>query len=396
MAHPGPGDRLRRSTDALERSFEDAVRRESGVRKLWTAPRFELRAAAHEGELLFSRLRVVIVAVFSVFPVLHLLDGGIPVEGWLGGLVILGSLALSVLLLHLASARELLPWVSFASTWADVSILTVALALYSWLADPLIATNSQFTWGIYLLMIAASALRYDPRVCLWTGGWAVLEYGGLVALCRWRLADPAASSSDYGIFSWQTQAARVILMVLSTFLAFVLVRRAEQLWRLSVRDARTGLYTHTFFVDRVAEVLARAERSGEPVTLAMMDVDRFKEINDRYGHAAGDRVLETLATAVRHGVGRHDVVSRYGGDEFAVLMPGLSSEHARRRISDLVAALPSLAFSAEGERMPPPSISVGLATAPADGRNADELLHQADRRLYAVKQSGRGDVLGVG
>jgi diguanylate cyclase (GGDEF)-like protein len=395
MADTGPVERLERSTEALERSFEDAIRRDSGVRKLWAQPRLELRAAAHEGELLFARLRIAIVAVFSVFPTLHLLEGGTGGETWVGGLVILGSLALSILLLRLASARYRLPWLSFASTWVDVSILTATLALYARLFDPLIATNNQFSWGIYLLTIAASALRYDPRVCLWTGGWAVLQYLALVLLCRGLLLD-GEISVRYGAFSWHAQAARVILMLVASFLAWVLVRRAEQLWRLSVRDSRTGLYNHSFFVDRLDEVLAHAERSGAQVSVAMIDIDHFKDINDAFGHAAGDRVLETLALALRHGVGARDLVGRYGGDEFAVLMPSTSADRARRLMADLLAALPSLSFRARDESIPPPSISIGLATAPADGRSAADLLQRADQRLYAVKESGRGDVLGVG
>lgn len=395
MPESAAGERRKRSTDALERSFEDAVRRDSGVRKLWTQPRLELRAAAQEGELFFARLRIAIVAVFVPFPLLRLAESREALEAWLGALVVLGALVLAVVLLRLASTRESLPWLAFASTWVDVSILTAALALYAWLSDPLAATNSQFAWGIYLLMIAASALRYDPRICLWAGGWAALQYLSLVAASRYRLAHDL-DSAVYGAFTWNTQAARVILMLLTSFLAWVLVRRAEQLWRLSVRDPRTGLFNHTFFVDRLEETLARAERAALPVTLAMVDVDNFKQINDRYGHAAGDRVLEAVATALSQGVRSHDLVGRYGGDEFAVLMPGASLEQARRRMSDLVATLANLEVAVRSDTIPPPSISVGLATAPADGATAANLLHSADRRLYTVKEQGRGDVLGVG
>ncbi|MEZ5330538.1 MAG: GGDEF domain-containing protein [Thermoanaerobaculia bacterium] len=393
MDETDPNGRRERSTDALERSFEDAVRRDSGVRHLWTQPRLELRAAAQEGELLFAHLRIVVVAAFAVFPVFELLDGRMGLEAWLGALVILGCLALSGILLRLASAEEVPAWVSFASTWVDISILTTTLAVYAGLSDPLIATNSQFTWGIYLLTIAASALRYDPRVCLWAGGWSVFEYLALVLFFRWRLEQ---GSVEYGSFSWYTQAARVLLMLVATFVAWVLVRRAEELWRLSVRDARTGLYNHTFFVDRLEDVLGRAERVDRPVSLAMIDIDHFKDVNDRYGHAAGDRVLEGLARALRYGVGRHDLVGRYGGDEFAILMPGLPSERASRRIADLLASLPGLTFATAEGPSPLPSISVGLATSPEDGRTAADLLQSADRRLYAVKEQGRGTVLGVG
>ncbi len=373
------------------------MRHDSGVRQVWRRPSHELRAAAQQGELLFARLRLLIVASFSFLPALHLLDGEMPVEGWLGALVIAGALALGWILLRLARERELYPWVSFASTFLDATLLTLTLGLYSWLADPLIATNSQFTWGIYLLIITASALRYDPRVCLWAGGMAMAQYTLLALLCRSRLLDRVPlESPEYGVFSWQTQTARLILMAATTVLAWALVRRAEQLWRLSVRDARTGLYNHSFFVDRLEAVLARAARSGEPVSVAMMDVDRFKETNDRFGHAAGDEVLAVVAKAVSRFVRPQDLVGRYGGDEFAMLMSGLDTATAAERMEQLRRALEGLSFKGAGHAAQPLSISIGVATGPAEGATAQALLARADERLYAAKEHGRGQVRGAG
>ncbi|MGH9465193.1 MAG: GGDEF domain-containing protein [Thermoanaerobaculia bacterium] len=384
------------SGEVLARSFEQALRQDSGVHRLWRGPSHELRAAAQQGELTFARLRLLIVASFSFLPALHLLDGEMPVEGWLGALVITGALALGWILLRLARERELYPWVSFASTLTDVTLLTITLGLYSWLSDPLIATNSQFTWGIYLMIITASALRYDPRVCLWAGGMAIAQYIALALLCRSRLLQGVPlDSPEYGVFSWQTQAARLILMAATTILAWVLVRRAEQLWRLSVRDARTGLYIHGFLVDRLDALLARAQRSGEPVSVAMIDVDRFKETNDRFGHAAGDEVLSAIATALSRSVRPQDLAGRYGGDEFALLMGGLDAGPAIERMEQLRRSLEGVSFTVAGRAAPPLSVSIGVATGPAEGATAKALLARADERLYAAKQQGRGQVRGT-
>ncbi len=388
---PAPGQ------EPARRSFEAALKRDSGVRHLWRRPSVELRAAAQEGERLFARIRLLVVAVFSLFPLLLLLGGEAPVEGWLGALVVLAALGLGWILLRLADGRELRPWLSFASTFVDVSLLTAALALFSAFSDPLVATNSQFTWGIYLLMITASALRYDRRVCLWTGGLAILQYSGLALLLRAMLLRAAPEASPaYGVFSWQTQAARLILMLATTTLAWVLVGRSEQLWRLSVRDARTGLFNHSFFVDRLDGILARAARSAEPVAVAMIDVDRFKATNDRFGHAMGDQVLAAIAATLARAVRPQDMICRYGGDEFALAMVGLDAETAEARMESLRRSIETLSFTVAGRAAPPLSISIGVATAPADGATARALLAQADQRLYAVKERGGGQVRGAG
>ena len=156
----------------------------------------------------------------------------------------------------------------------------------------------------------------------------------------------------------------------------------------AVRDALTGLHNRRFFDETLPMSLARAERSGEPLSVLLMDVDRFKEINDRLGHLAGDAVLRHVAGVLQRTARAQDLVCRYGGDEIVVVMPGGGPDDAAalgRRIHEALAAAPPPVLESAARR---PTLSMGSASYPQDAEEADELLRLADRRLYASRIRG--------
>nr|BFE86484.1 hypothetical protein GCM10020093_090850 [Planobispora longispora] len=169
------------------------------------------------------------------------------------------------------------------------------------------------------------------------------------------------------------------------------VEEANALLREQVlRDALTGLYNRRHLMDTLPERIDEAVASGAPLSLAVVDVDHFKKVNDTYGHAAGDavliRVAQVLATAVRH----DDLVARMGGEEFVVVMPGLSAEAARNRLDGIREAVAKTRTRA-GEQRLSVTISIGVATFPAV-RTATGLIDAADEALYAAKELGRNRV----
>jgi len=163
----------------------------------------------------------------------------------------------------------------------------------------------------------------------------------------------------------------------------------QQINFLAHHDAMTGLPNRVLLNDRMSQALAHTRRSGKPVAALTLDLDRFKEINDTYGHDAGDRVLTQAADRLRGAVRATDTVARTGGDEFVVIQcdaqqPGASVELARRLIDAL-----SLPFDI-GSRLVSIGGSVGIAIFPGDGAAADDLLKNSDIALYRAKADGRG------
>jgi diguanylate cyclase (GGDEF)-like protein len=157
----------------------------------------------------------------------------------------------------------------------------------------------------------------------------------------------------------------------------------------SLRDVKTGLYNHGFFVHRLSEEIARTRRGSYVSSVLVMDVDKFKNFNDTFGHLAGDKVLETLAITIKQMVRLEDVPSRFGGEEFTVLLPESGVEGAwlvSERLRNAVAAM-------HVPWDPPlPQVTISLGVCSFDHReqlSADNIIVRADAALYVSKQQGR-------
>jgi diguanylate cyclase (GGDEF)-like protein len=147
------------------------------------------------------------------------------------------------------------------------------------------------------------------------------------------------------------------------------------------------VYSHRHLQDRVRQETARAARAHSPLSLLMIDLDDFKRVNDEHGHQAGDRVLRAIAGALRAAVRTSDVVARYGGDEFVVIMPdtdGPEASHVAERAS---AAVAGLAHPMTDGSIVHVTCSVGLALHPRDGHTGRALLQAADAAMYTDKRS---------
>jgi diguanylate cyclase (GGDEF)-like protein len=160
-------------------------------------------------------------------------------------------------------------------------------------------------------------------------------------------------------------------------------------------DSLTGLLTRKAFREAFAAQLAQARAMPveKPLSLAFFDIDHFLQINERYGRAGGDLTLQAVAQALRQAAGEGAILGRYGGDEFAVLLPGAEREQAFLIMEQvrLTLAGQSLAFQ-DGQTLHGIPISGGLASFPVDGRTEVELLRKADQAMYRAKESGRAQI----
>jgi diguanylate cyclase (GGDEF)-like protein len=242
---------------------------------------------------------------------------------------------------------------------------------------------------------ASADLRYDSRLAAPAGGSAVAAIGFVLrgreqvigALIgfdrRASESEPALNTGVRG--AW---ASLVTTGALALENAMV-VTRAEA---LSVTDDLTRLYNSRYMNLSLRRETKRAVRTGRTLSLLFIDMDGFKAVNDTYGHLYGSRALVEAAAVIRGSARETDVVARFGGDEFAVILPETDSEGATmvaERIRDRIAAHSFLTADRLDVRL---TASVGIATLPDVAASAEELVQAADRAMYKVKMSGKNGI----
>lgn len=160
-----------------------------------------------------------------------------------------------------------------------------------------------------------------------------------------------------------------------------------QLRRLLIHDALTGIYNRHFFVELSHQSIRQSRISEQPVSMLMLDMDNLKLINDRHGHAAGDKALAHIAKVCRESLTANDLLGRLGGDEFCVLLPGQDHATAARTAERLISAVRATAYPTVDDIRP--SMSIGISTTLSEADDYDSLWMRADSALYVAKRGGR-------
>ncbi len=164
----------------------------------------------------------------------------------------------------------------------------------------------------------------------------------------------------------------------------------EEIYRLTTVDGLTQIFNRRYFLEQLERELSRAKRYRRELSLILFDIDHFKQINDTYGHLAGDYVLKQLATVVKGKIRREDIMARYGGEEFAVILPEIDNANSvafSEKIRKLVEKTP---FKFEDARIAV-TVSIGVATG-EDADDAANLIKRTDEKLYEAKNAGRNCV----
>ena len=228
-----------------------------------------------------------------------------------------------------------------------------------------------------------AAFRFGPR----KSATAILLIASIAVLGTLNGYGPfVRATHQESLFLLQLYAG-VAAVTTMTLAAVVSERRVmeSRLRELSTIDPHTGLANFRLFTERLGAERVRSMRTGSPFSLLFLDVDGLKRINDQFGHLAGSRALVRVADALRATCRAIDTPARYGGDEFAIILPETKADEARMIAERIHAAL------VRDSEVPPVRVSLGIATYPDDGDTAEALIHEADRTLYRMKQSGAVD-----
>jgi diguanylate cyclase (GGDEF)-like protein len=270
-------------------------------------------------------------------------------------------------------------WKLAVQTWGMTAFITFVLCYTGKTESPLL--------NLYLLVIIACAITLGKVMTM-------LEVM-LIAACYLFLG-----YADYGIKIISAETFTTLMANFSPFLlvAYVTSLLAEDIHKakrkitvLSQTDELTGLLNMRAFSTLLDKEISTAKRYPQPFTLMMIDVDGLKEVNDHSGHAAGTRLLKTVAASISDCVRTSDVLARYGGDEFVILMPHTRSEAARIAAERIRVAIHRASFDINGQRING-SASIGIASYPESTGTAGDVLEKADVALYKSKQSGRDRV----
>lgn len=169
-----------------------------------------------------------------------------------------------------------------------------------------------------------------------------------------------------------------------------LVRLRDQMRHFAEHDGLSGLWNHRIIVDRLKGEVERSRRDDAPLSVILADVDHFKKINDSYGHPFGDRVIKEVSALLQSMVRSYDWVGRYGGEEFLLVLPGASLEHARERAQQVRRAVEEMVIEDDGRRVP---VTISLGVASGLPNNYDLMIKTADTALYQAKDGGRNMVV---
>jgi diguanylate cyclase (GGDEF)-like protein len=170
-----------------------------------------------------------------------------------------------------------------------------------------------------------------------------------------------------------------------------LKRKIDEVREQAIRDPLTSLYNRRFLDEMLPRMLSQALRLNYPVTVAMADIDRFKDVNDSHGHQVGDDLLIKVASIIQRCARTGDIACRFGGEEFLLALPGMQLEDASKRLSQMRDEV-AREYVKLGQKMLARTISIGIASYPVHAKNMHDLINAADKALSRAKRVGRNRV----
>lgn len=271
------------------------------------------------------------------------------------------------------------PWKLAIETWAMIIFITWCAYNTGGIDSPLL--------NLYILVIIVSALTLGKIVTL-------LEFL-LITVVYFFLGHSVHDTNTFSLieFSEVMILFTPILLVgyVTTLLAADVYYAREELIQLSGTDDLTGLKNRRAFNKELSMEVKKAIRYQRPFSFMMLDADNLKRVNDQHGHDVGDKLIVSIGLVIKGSLRETDILARYGGDEFVVMLPDTSDARAFDVAERIRTAVENTSISADGVRVSS-TLSIGISCYPVDSENIDEIKQKADKALYASKHNGRNVV----
>jgi len=272
-------------------------------------------------------------------------------------------------------------WKLAIETWIMIGFITWVLWNTGNINSPLL--------NLYLLVIISSAITLDKIT-------TILE---IILIFAFYLFLAVKNSMAYDLAEFSEMIIYFSPFVLVAYITTMLasdVHYGKMMFKaLSETDEMTNLLNKRSFIPMYNKAAEVAMKYNQPLSIMMIDADNLKEVNDKYGHKAGDKLIMSIAKTIEDCLRTSDVICRFGGDEFVALLPQLPSDRAKETCERLRSAVENTSFDVDGVSISS-TVSIGIATYPDEVGNVFDLLEKADEALYESKRSGRNTVVSFG
>lgn len=249
---------------------------------------------------------------------------------------------------------------------------------------------------VHLVHGADNAITCDHVATVPPGGYVcapAIAQGEMIGFLYLEIAKSSADDeADKGKATVESRSRLASIAADNLAMALVSLKLREALRSQSVRDPLTRLFNRRYMEETLERELSQCQRQDSPLSVIMIDIDRFKDFNDRFGHDVGDLVLAEVAAIAQAAVRKGDIACRYGGEEFVLVLPQAAPEFARNRARQLAERIRSHEIHHGGKSLQSITISAGVASYPEHGRTPAELVKAADTALYRAKEAGRNRV----
>ena len=352
-----------------------------------------LQFVAGENEHMLGRLRVLFVALLAVVPTMRVLTVGFSDPVYSRSFILDSAIfVLSIGLVLLHRRFRYRSWQGRLSAVLDVSLVTLILLVYTAVSGYEMGMLNRNVFPVYCIALIGAGLRLEYAT-VWAASVATLVgYGAVVVAGMMHPSFAHFTADQIGDVIFD-QSNRFIVLILAALAALAVVRVSVRLVELASLDGVTHALNRTAFDTVLRLEVERARRAGERFALVILDLDDLKHINDEYGHPRGDEALRLVSRRLSAVLRKGDVIARYGGDEFAVLMPRARAVDAVHRMEQIRATLVEhgLTIGATYLKL---TITAGIACFPEDGTEELTLFDIADSRLMSGKRAGRDRVVG--
>lgn len=349
-----------------------------------------------QGEHRVAKSRLALIAIPTILGLLVV--AGDPSNAEYRRAIPINVVCLTLAMVVLLATRrgERPAWLAMTTAIGDVTLVSFLHVVDLMQGHPSAAVNGRITFMGYFLVLVGTCIRWDRRVPLVAGGMAAFQYGAVVVASQ--VMWPAVATPDvlqYGQFDLGVQIERIVTLLLFAAICWSIAKWAVQLREYATTDPLTGLTNRRTFEERLRDELLRARRQQHVLSVVMFDADHFKQVNDEHGHPAGDAVLRDLATLLRSSLRRTDLLTRWGGEEFVIAYLDTAADDAAGLADTLRARVAATGIALPGGGTVRITVSGGVAAAPDDGFEVEELMRSADARLLEAKRAGRDRIVQV-